>query len=234
VNRLIGCLFIHGFTGAPYEVEPLVEYLKDRTDWNFRVPTLPGHGESLSLKGVQYRDWIGHAEKELQTLMETSDQVYVIGFSMGGLIASFLAANYKVDKLVLLSAAAYYFNPKQLAADIKTFTRDIVNGNIQNNDLFWRYKQKITDTPLTATLEFSRLVSYIKPNLPNVLVPTLIAQGELDGIVPSKSADYLYRTIGAAEKRLIYIPGSKHHICHCEEKEVLFTQVLDFLAKNKL
>lgn len=229
---MIGCLCIHGFTGAPYEVEPLVQYLKERTDWNFRVPTLPGHGETLSLKGVQYQDWIGHAENELQTLMETCDQVYLIGFSMGGLIASFLAANYQVDKLVLLSAAAYYLNPKQLVADIKTITRDMVSGNIQNNELFWRYKQKITDTPLTATLEFSRLVSYIRPNLPRVTVPTFIAQGELDGIVPPKSAQYLYQTIGATEKLLTFVPKSKHHICHCAEKEALFSQVLNFLQKG--
>lgn len=229
---MIGCLCIHGFTGAPYEVEPLVEYLKNRTDWVFRVPTLPGHGETLRLKGVHYQEWIRHAEEELKELLEICDEVYVVGFSMGGLIASFLAAHYPVDKLILLSAAAYYIHPKQLAADVKMFIKDIFTGSIRNNELFLRYKRKITETPLAATLEFRRLVTYIRPMLHQVNVPTFIAQGESDGIVPPKSAEYLYRTIGAKEKKIIYIKESKHHICHCGERTVLFSQVLDFLGNS--
>jgi len=229
---MIGCLLIHGFTGAPYEVEPLAEYLQERTDWLFSVPTLPGHGEPGSLKGVRYQEWIDHAEAELKKLIETCEIVYVIGFSMGGLIASFLAANYPVDKLVLLSAAAYYINPRQLGTDIKQMIFDSFRGNLQENELFQRYKRKITETPLAATLQFRRLVSFIKPLLNQVKVPTLIAQGECDGIVPPKSAEYLYQTIGAKQKKLTYIKDSKHHICHCEERTALFSQVLDFLMER--
>ncbi len=227
-----GCLLLHGFTGSPAEVEPLERFLHEHTDWILRVPTLPGHGETLDLKGVHFQEWIHHAEAELQKLMDTCDEVYVIGFSMGGMIASFLAANYPVDKLILLSAAAYYMNPKQLAADIKLMLKDLFHGNLKNNELFLRYKRKIIETPLAATLQFQRLVSYIKPLLHLVKVPTLIAQGDCDGIVPPKSAEYLYRTIGAKQKRLTIIKHSKHHICHCEENVALFSQVLDFLMEQ--
>jgi carboxylesterase len=229
---MIGCLCIHGFTGAPYEVEPLVKYLTERTNWVFRVPTLPGHGETLSLKGVLYHQWIEHAEAELNRLIQTCDEVYVIGFSMGGLIGSFLAANYPVDKLVLLSAAAYYINPRQIVSELKSMMIDSLRGNLVENELFQRYKRKIKETPLAATWQFRQLVSSIKPLLNQVEVPTLIAQGECDGIVPPKSAEYLYQTIGAKQKKLTYIKNSKHHICHCEEKEALFSQVLDFLMER--
>jgi carboxylesterase len=229
---MIGCLCIHGFTGAPYEVEPLVDFLQQRTDWVFRVPTLPGHGEANSLKGIHFQEWINHAETELKQLIDTCDEVYVVGFSMGGMIASYLAANYPVDKLILLSAAAYYINPKQLATDIKQTFFDTIKGNLKENELFHRYKRKITETPLAATLQFRKLVTFIKPLLIQVKAPTLIAQGECDGIVPLKSAEYLFQTIGAKQKKLTYIKQSKHHICHCEERDVLFNQVLDFLMER--
>ncbi len=231
-ENMIGCLCIHGFTGAPYEVEPLTEYLTKHTDWIISVPTLPGHGENLSLKDIHYQQWIEHAEAELKKLIKTCDRVYVIGFSMGGMIASLLAAKYPVDKLVLLSAAAYYLNPKQMANEIKSMIVDLFKGNLVNNEFFQRYKRKIKVTPIKATFQFRRLVSYIKPLLPQVEVPTLIAQGECDGIVPPKSAEYLYRTISAKTKRLTYIKDSSHHICHCEEKEALFSQVYDFLMER--
>lgn len=230
---MIGCLLIHGFTGSPFEVEPLGQSLKERTDWKIVVPTLPGHGKELSLKGIKYSQWIDHAETELKALLEECDTVYVIGFSMGGLIASYLASKYPVEKLVLLSAAAYYVNPKQLAVDMKEMVRDTVKGKLKENEMFLRYRRKIKETPMTATLQFRRLVSEIRPILKKVKAPTLIAQGESDGIVPPKSAQYLYEHIGAVEKRLIYYKNSKHLICHCDEKEQLFEEVYDFLTSRK-
>jgi esterase/lipase len=228
-DEMIGCLCIHGFTGAPFEIEPLVHYLKQETNWKFAVPTLPGHGEKLNLKGVQYKDWIRHAEQALEKLMETCDTIYVIGFSMGGLIASYLAVHYPIQKLVLLSAAAYYVNPTRLVYDIKEMVKDTFKGNIRENELFLRYKRKITQTPISATLQFRTLVSRVRPLLDGISIPTLIAQGECDGIVPPKSAQYLYNKIGAEQKKLIYYENSQHLICHSEECEELFQEVLEFL-----
>jgi carboxylesterase len=225
----IGCLCIHGFTGSPHEVAPLIAFLEEETDWVLRVPTLPGHGETLELKGIAYQQWLQYAEEELCLLLEECDKVYIVGFSMGGMIASYLATKYSIDKLVLLSAAAYYINIKQLAEDLKEMVKDSIKGNLTSNELFLRYKKKITDTPISATIQFRKLVSEIRPRLPEVKVPTLIAQGEADGIVPMKSAQYLYKSIGADQKEILYIPESKHHICHCELKEKLFQKILVFL-----
>ena len=111
--------------------------------------------------------------------------------------------------------------------------RDTVKGKLKENEMFLRYRRKIKETPMTATLQFRRLVSEIRPILKKVKAPTLIAQGESDGIVPPKSAQYLYEHIGAVEKRLIYYKNSKHLICHCDEKEQLFEEVYDFLTSRK-
>jgi carboxylesterase len=227
---MIGCLCIHGFTGSPYEVAPLVDFLEKRTDWLLRTPTLPGHGDTLRLKGVSYQEWLEYAEQELEWLLDQCEEVYIIGFSMGGIIASYLATKYSINKLVLLSAAAYYINLKQLAEDMKEVVRDSLKGNLASNELFQRYKKKILETNIGSTIQFRKLVSEIRPMLPQVKVPTLIAQGEADGIVPMKSAQYLYDTIGAKKKEILYIPKSKHHICHCEENELLFDKILSFLV----
>ncbi|TXK89896.1 alpha/beta fold hydrolase, partial [Parageobacillus sp. SY1] len=95
VMMMIGCLCIHGFTGSPDEVAPLAEYLQKRTDWVIKTPILPGHGKRLQLKGITYDQWFQAAERELQALMEICETVYVIGFSMGGVIAVYLAEKYK-------------------------------------------------------------------------------------------------------------------------------------------
>lgn len=231
---MIGCLCIHGFTGGPYEVEPLAQHLKRTTNWDIRVPTLPGHGETLSLTDVRFEEWIDHVEEELVDLLNKTDKVYVIGFSMGGLIAAYLTTKYEVSKLVLLSAAAYYMNPGQMLADIKQMIRDGVRGSLAENELFKRYKKKIKETPFRATVQFRKLVRFVKPLLNQVQVPTLIIQGEQDGIVPVKSAHYLHEVIPAKEKELCFLPMSKHHVCYGDDFLILIDQIESFLqSKNE-
>ncbi|MFC0274428.1 alpha/beta hydrolase [Metabacillus herbersteinensis] len=226
---MIGCLCIHGFTGAPYEVEPLAEHLRKLTGWEVRTPTLPGHGEDLSLSGLTYQEWINHAEEELKELLKEVDEVYVIGFSMGGLIATYLSVKYPVKKLVLLSAAVYYVNPKQLFLDVGTMIKDSIKGNIKENELFLRYKKKIGDTPIRATLEFRKLVKIVRPYLREVGIPVLIIQGECDGIVPVKSAHFLYETVSSEQKELCFLPSSKHQVCYGEDFKELTKRVEQFL-----
>jgi carboxylesterase len=229
---MIGCLLIHGFTGGPYEVEPLAEYLSEKTEWEIIVPTLPGHGETLALKGIKHAQWIEHAEKELKHLLSTCDRVYIIGFSMGGLIASHLSVKYNVDKLVLLSAAAYYLNFKQLAKDIGNLIKEGLQGKILENELFNRYKYKISNTPFLSAYEFKKVVRVARPILKNVRIPTFIAQGENDGIVPPRSAKYIYETISSEEKNLYFSSKATHLICHSEDKRELFEEIYHFLQSE--
>ncbi|KIL72915.1 alpha/beta hydrolase [Pseudobacillus badius] len=230
--KMIGCLCIHGFTGAPYEVEPLAKYLHKRTNWKIVVPTLPGHGTTLSLKGITYRQWLEHAEGELKQLLTECETVYVIGFSMGGLIAAYLAEKYPVKKLILLSAAAKYINAGQLSKDIKEMWHDAKKGKLSENELFLRYKNKLLFTPLSAAWQFRKMAAYSKPLFSKIQIPTFIAQGLADGIVPPKSAEYIYRRLPSVQKEIYYVPHAKHHICHTGEKELLFEKVFTFLTER--
>ncbi len=229
---MIGCLLLHGFTGGPYEVQPLADYLQERTDWKIVVPTLPGHGETLALKGIKHIEWIEHAETELKALKEQCDQVYIIGFSMGGLIAAYLSVKYEVNKLVLLSAAAYYLNFKQLVKDIGSLIKEGMQGNLIENELYNRYKFKVKKTPVLSTYEFRKVVKIARPLLKEVNIPTFIAQGENDGIVPPKSAKYIYETISSEEKNLIYSSKAKHLICHSEDNHEIFGEIIQFLQSE--
>ena len=151
---MIGCLIIHGYTGGPYEVDPLAEFLRDNTDWHIEVPTLPGHGKELHLKNASYKRWIQAAEKELRKLQDSFDEVYVIGFSMGGMIAAYLAAKYKIDKLVLLATSGKYLNFKQIGLDVAEVIGDGLRGTLEENKLYHHYRKKLGTVPLKANIEF--------------------------------------------------------------------------------
>lgn len=80
---MIGCLCLHGFSGAPDELKDITSFL-EKNHWLVYCPTLPGHGSREGLKGVTYRHWIYAAEVAVEELLKRCEKVYVIGFSMGG------------------------------------------------------------------------------------------------------------------------------------------------------
>nr|WP_220127325.1 alpha/beta fold hydrolase [Halobacillus locisalis] len=225
----VGCLFIHGFGGAPYELEPLYSIIKERTDWELRLPILPGHDKNESLDGREYMEWVSKAEKELEDLTFSCDTIYVIGYSMGGVIASYLSTKYNVSKLVLLSTSAHYIDVTQLAEDTWKMAKDAARGDLLENDLFQRYIRRMGSTPISASLEFQKLVDDLRPYFEKVDAPTLVLQGGEDGLLPPKSAEYIYESIQSEDKTLHFLPRSKHMLCYGPDKDDLMNTCCDFL-----
>lgn len=229
-----GVLCIHGFTGGPYELKPFVDFLEANTDWEVVVPTLPGHGETLSLENLSAENWMMTAEQALRMLIKEVEQVYVIGFSMGGIIALYLANRYPISKLILLSAAAKYVYPVQLLQDISEIAKEAMTGKIEDNKLYKFYMGKLKNTPIHAALEFMRLVRIVEPYYGQITIPAFLIQGKKDGIVPYTTAQFLFDQLGSVKKELIYLEKGKHHICYSEDCEVWFTKALRFLKDEEV
>lgn len=225
-----GCLIIHGYTGGPYEVEPLATYLNEQTNWDIVVPTLPGHGEMLALENVSHKTWLQAAEDALEKLKEKCEEVYIIGFSMGGMIAAYLAAKFKVDKLVLLATAGKLFSLKHLTIDVGEVISDRIKGTLQENLNYQRYKKKVGKVPMKSNIEFLKLVRYTREYLKEIESPVFIAQGIQDGIVPVSTASYLDKEITTSpQKEVVLFERSSHLICWGEDKDTLNGMVHDFL-----
>ncbi|MCG3086734.1 alpha/beta hydrolase [Sporosarcina cyprini] len=227
-----GVLVIHGFTGGPFEVRPFIHYLKDHTDWNISVPTLPGHGLPPNLRGISAEAWMMEAELALKRLLKESDRVILAGFSMGGLIAMYLSLRYPVDKLVLLSAAAKYISPKVMLADIVKMLTESVTKKHSPNTFYHLYDYKLANTPLQSAVEFLRLNRMVVPYYHQITTPVCIVQGKKDEIVPFATGEHLYQSLGSTEKHLIISESGKHHICYSDDSADWFSEVLAFMQKD--
>jgi carboxylesterase len=228
------CLLIHGFTGTPHEVEPLVKRLESE-GFEVVAPLLPGHGgERQQMLRVTWRDWIQGAENVLNGLLHDHEQVHLVGFSMGGLIAAYLAAKYpqRVRSLTMLSAPIYTINPKQLFKTIaEAIQMSMRTGNRQED--VSRYLMKVKATPLRSLAHFKRLVQTVKAQLSEVEVPILIIQGEQDDLVEARSATYIYEHVKSKEKQLHFFPESRHMICYDCEAEQVCRLVADFILERE-
>ncbi|RKJ64207.1 alpha/beta fold hydrolase [Butyricicoccus sp. 1XD8-22] len=229
-----GILMLHGFTGGPYEVRPLANFIRNETEWIVETPTFCGHGETLSLKGYKAEHWLLDAEVAYRKLARKCDEVIVVGFSMGGMIALYLATKYKVEKLVLLSPAAKYIAPVQLLKDIRQIIKDAINGHLKDNELFKRYESKINNVPVSSAVQFMRIVKMVTPYISKINVPTYLIQGRCDGIVPYTTAQYLYDQLPCSEKYIFFSQNGKHHICYSDDCDIWFPGILKFLQEDEI
>lgn len=227
-----GVLFIHGFTGGPFEVRPFMTYIQEQTDWAVSVPVLPGHDFPLNLKDTSAESWLMEAELAMNRLRKEVDRVIVVGFSMGGLIALYLAMRYPVEKLVLLSAAAKYISPRFLIEDAAIMLKESVTKTYPPNTFYHLYEYKLRHTPFHATKEFLRLVKMVEPYYGQITAPVCIVQGKKDGIVPFATAAYLLKALGSKKKLLVVSEEGKHHICYSDDCQKWFGKVYDFMNRD--
>ncbi|MBO9341627.1 MAG: alpha/beta fold hydrolase, partial [Roseiflexus sp.] len=100
-----GVLLIHGFGGDPAEVLPLAAALI-QDGYSVYAPLLPGHGTLPdAMAGVQWQQWAEAAAHGFAALRQRCDNVVIVGFSMGGLLALILAAHLPVARLAVLAPA---------------------------------------------------------------------------------------------------------------------------------
>ncbi|HZG85292.1 alpha/beta hydrolase [Paenibacillus sp.] len=221
MSRNRACLLLHGFTGGPYEVEPLARHLR-ACGWHCVAPTLPGHGESLrALKNVRYADWLAAASAAAESLIARTGPIDVVGFSMGGLLAAHIANRYPVRRVALLNAAVYYISPMRF---LRNAARQVRSDG-------WKGLRIKRETPPSAILEFAKLVRAVRPELYRVAQPTFIAQSEQDEIVHPRSAQYIYRAV-RGEKEAVLYPNSLHMICGGPDAGLLFAHIERFFAKG--
>lgn len=226
-----GCLFIHGYTGSPAELEPLINHLQQETDWELLAPVLPGHGEEIDLSAADKMEWLETAENALQSLFRRHETVHIIGFSMGGLIAADLAARYSIGRLVLLAASGKILPPLRLAADLIGFGKDAIGGRLVSNRYFNVLRKKTKTLTWRANKEFLSLVHLSRQSLGEIKSPVLIAQGMRDGLVPYKTAFFLEKLIASEEKEIVLFERSRHFICLGEERDAVNRIVLEFLRR---
>ncbi|MEI7024350.1 alpha/beta hydrolase [Paenibacillus sp. y28] len=212
------CLLIHGFTGGPYEIQPLADELK-QWGWECCVPLLPGH-EQLpdSLRHVVWQDWAAAIDDEAGRLVEAYGAFDLVGFSMGGLLAAYAARRHPVRRLVLLNTALIYFSPGRMLRE----------WNNRMWDGVWDLPGKWRTTPVQAAWQFTRLVRHMKGEFEAIQAPTLIIQGQRDQVAHPFGAQLIKRRLHC-EHKLMTFPRSRHLICHDVEADLVHHAVRQFL-----
>ena len=223
-------LIVHGFAGGTYDEEDLANFLELNRNLDVYQFTLPGHKKNLSK--VKFEEWIKSSENMLNWLIDNGyHKIYLIGHSMGGVIATYLASKYKeVKKIVLAAPAFHYLNNegnhtgvieplKSVPKVIKTYGGDeVISRMLKLN--------------VSAIKEFKTLVENYYDYPKYVTCPLLILQGNNDNVVPLTSSKYVYDSVISKKKEIIYLDNTTHDLFCGENKKDIFNVVENFLKRG--
>jgi esterase/lipase len=227
------CIIIHGFTGNPWEVEPLANAL-DRLGYEVITPLLPGHSNNkVKMEKVTALDWIQMIEKIVKQAIAENKEIHMIGFSMGAMIASIMAYRNQISTLVLLSPAVYVLTPYLLRMKLEKFFQQIREARSLSGQTVLNSQSLIRSTPIYNFFQFHKIVRQAKRIFQYISIPICIIHGQKDETVDPRSSELIYSVASSKEKELHYLPLSRHHICRdCEVDSVIQT-VVKFLKKYR-
>ena len=226
-------LLIHGFAGGNYDYGDLGNDLQLFRNFDVYTFTLPGH-EKTKINDVTKEDWIRAAEIQLEKIINNGyKKIYVIGHSMGGIIASHLASKYsEVSKLVLAAPAFKYLS-------FKDDKLDVIGSIKKVPRIFQEYDSeevisRILKQPIPTVKEFMDLVEVHTNDIKKITIPTLIIYGLNDEIIPIDSVNYVFDNIKSSSVTLIELENLNHNLFVNNRYEDVKKIIVSFLVNYNL
>ncbi|HTX91545.1 MAG TPA: alpha/beta fold hydrolase [Anaerolineales bacterium] len=237
-NARIGCLVTHGFTGAPKEVRWLGEYL-NRQGYTVCGMRLAGHAtRPEDMIRSRWQDWLLSVEDGYNLLRSATDQVFLLGLSMGGILSLTSAASLAVRGVVAMSTpAALPPSPLpvwavSLLSHVKPY---LPKGKVPGSGWFDQaaYRQHVAYpmNPVRSAVELKYLIDEMKAALPKVRVPVLLIHSHDDDYVIKDSMQQIYDRLGTADKKMMWIEGSGHVMTEEPRKETVFKAAAEFIQR---
>ncbi len=204
---------IHGFgVRRSIEFQPLKTYFENL---GYQV-IIPNLFDQTIEDDNNPKQWIQRAEQIVEDLHENNKDFIVIGFSMGGVIASHLCAHYPAQKLILLAPAFEYITVKNVSDSAEKKVRTLVRKPIPVSNEY-------PPLPESFTVAFREVVRIAKGSIKKINSPTLIFHGTQDDVIPLRSSQHAYQKIPHEEKYLFILQDVPHRILDDKtyQKEVL-------------
>ena len=211
-----GIYIIHGFTNTTYEVKELAVYLSTQGFYT-RADNLPGHATTPEdCNRCRFTDWIEFVEQGIAEMSTYCDNIYLIGISMGSLLALFASAVFPVNAAVYASTVLQFrdkFNVLILTPLFHrlhpyTSKKKMYPKEIQDKIGFFGYDV----WPLTALNEMRKLTNKVSEVLPTIKCPALVIHSKADLLSPQINISLVYDSIASDYKEKLIVEKAGHNL----------------------
>ena len=237
-----GCLLLHGAGGGTaWDLKEFATILHEKTEMTIWVPALKGFGTTPEdLYEVTFDDWMYNGTEGIDRLLEVCDQIYIVGHSMGGLLALLLASE-RVDIDAIVTWAAPYNVQIRLLSILPVISkipliRRVIPEKYPTPVPSWLREQGWVGyewIPTSLGLVSIEGIKRLRKCLGDVKCPVLLIQGSHDQSISKDSARKIYNKLSSEDKEIHIIEGADHPIMNeLEYKDELFSCTISFLENH--
>ena len=232
------CLLVHGFTGAPKEMRWMGESLH-RQGLTCLGIRLAGHAtRPRDMIRSRYTDWMASVEDGYHLLRGLSENVFLVGLSMGGVLSLLMSTKLDVRGVVAMSTPFDLPDPHpawqiQLASYFKSYVRKTkgVPGEGWVDKEAYAGHISYPLNPIRSAAELEKLIGKMHAALPSIRVPVLLIHSKDDKYVPPDSMPHIYERLGASQKEMLWVTGSGHVVTRDAAREQVFSAAADFIRR---
>jgi carboxylesterase len=231
-----GCLLIHGFTGAPKEMRWIGEFLNDQGLHCLGV-RLAGHAtRPEDMIRSRDTDWMTSIEEGYHLLRGVTDRIYLVGLSMGGMLALLMSTRLQVGGVVAMSTPYRlpYDYPPWLIRALSLVVKYQPKGKDEPGATWFdksAYAEHVSypQNPVRSGAELQRLAREMRAALPRVEVPVLLMHSKNDTYVLPENMECISADLGASEVRKLYVTESGHVVTRDAAREEVFRAAFEFI-----
>jgi len=196
---------------------------------------LVGHATTWQdLARARWWDWLASVEDGLNLLKGCTEEQYLMGLSLGGVLSLLASTRYPVRGVVAMSTP--FGLPNDPRIHIMNILSMLQPKMEKGEDVFFNEQAKVTHvalpfTPSRAMMEVVKAIKELQHALPDVKVPALLIQSRLDTVIPASSLDEIYANIGSTDKTRLWVENSGHVITEEPDRELVFSTATEFIKR---
>ena len=225
----IGVYLIHGFSNTTYEVKELAQFLSTK-GFHIVANNLPGHGTNIAeCNKVKYTDWINKVTQDVAQLASISKEIYIVGCSMGGVLALYLASIFPVNGCVVGGTVLKFNNPRKINYLVPLVHKIIKRSRKpigKSSKRFYGYESY----PLSALNEFRKLNKVVMKQISKITSPMLIIHSNSDRLSIKENLTIVKNGVKSIKKKILIVEKSHHNLFDNNPDQLLiFKEVLNFI-----
>ena len=188
---------------------------------------------------TRWTDWVASVEDGYQLLRGLTDEIFLVGLSMGGILSLLMSARLSVKGVVAMST------PSRLPTDYPIWFLQLVSA-------FVKYRPKTKETPgsgwfdqaaysehvaypqnpVRATAELKKLILEMRAALPSVKAPVLLMHSKDERYIAPANMEEIYTAlVSTSDKTKLYLTGSGHNLPRDASREQVFEAAVEFIQR---
>ncbi len=201
---------------------------------------LAGHAtDPQDMIRSNWTDWTASVEAGFHLLRGVTDNIFLMGLSMGGILSLLMSTRLDVKGVVGMSTPYKLPNDPRLRhidwiSKFVTYMpkSDEEPGSSWFDKEAWKDHVSYPQNPVRSIGQLNKLLGEMRLALSNVRVPVLLIHSRDDHYVVPDNMELIYADlVNASDKTKLHVTGSGHVVPRDAARQQVFQYALDFIQR---